>query len=167
MNAPVASFTTSTDALDVTFTNTTTGATSYNWDFGDSQSSTLANPIHHYTTGGSYTVTLEASNGQCASTHSEVIEVTVSIAEFSNGSSVTAYPNPSNGKFFLNIKGGNLNNVTLSSYDATGKLISTTAIGKMNTATTIKIEMPSLPAGVYHMVLTADEGSAEYQMVIE
>lgn len=167
MNAPVASFTTSTDALDVTFTNTSTGATTYNWDFGDSQSSTLANPLHHYTTGGSYTVVLEASNGQCSSTHSEVVEVTVSIAEFSNGSSVVVYPNPSNGKFFLTIQSGNLNNVSLNTYDATGKLIMTTAIGKMNAATTIKVEIPSLAAGVYHMVLTADEGSAEYQMVVQ
>src|SRR5262249_49347950 len=43
--------------LLVTFTNLTSGSvTNYNWTFGDSGSSTNANPTHTYSNAGSYTV---------------------------------------------------------------------------------------------------------------
>ncbi len=48
---------------NVTFTNLSTCSpnttiTGYSWDFGDSQTSTAANPAHAYATGGTYMVTL-------------------------------------------------------------------------------------------------------------
>lgn len=45
----------------VSFSNNSTGAGSYTWDFGDGNTSNLANPTHTYTTAGSYTVTLIAT----------------------------------------------------------------------------------------------------------
>jgi len=47
----------------VSFANTSTNATSYVWDFGDgSATSTTASPLHSYTTDGSFTVKLYATN---------------------------------------------------------------------------------------------------------
>jgi Zn-dependent metalloprotease/PKD repeat protein len=46
----------------VTFDNLSQGATSYLWDFGDGTTSTAFEPTHIYSIGGSYTVTLTASN---------------------------------------------------------------------------------------------------------
>lgn len=49
--------------MTVTFTNTSTGATSYEWNFGDGTPvNTLPNPTHAYQAEGSYTVTLKATN---------------------------------------------------------------------------------------------------------
>lgn len=45
----------------VQFSNTTTGATSYLWDFGDGTTSTATAPSHTYSALGSYTVTLTAT----------------------------------------------------------------------------------------------------------
>ena len=54
------------------FTNTSTGATTYKWTFGDADSSTAANPLHRYTTAGSFTVTLTAYNSLgCSDTASK------------------------------------------------------------------------------------------------
>ena len=47
------------------FTNTTTGASLFTWNFGDGYSDTNANPIHIYRQ-GIYTVTLLASNHYCS-----------------------------------------------------------------------------------------------------
>jgi gliding motility-associated-like protein len=60
---PIPSFTVSdsiscTAPFTVNFNNTTTGVTTYQWDFGNGSSSTLANPTHTYTSIGSYTVKL-------------------------------------------------------------------------------------------------------------
>ena len=63
---PTASFTGSptsgTEPLTVNFTNTSTDAASYSWNFGDGGTSTAQDPSHIYNTAGTYTVTLTATN---------------------------------------------------------------------------------------------------------
>ncbi|MEP7236951.1 MAG: PKD domain-containing protein [Ferruginibacter sp.] len=49
-------------SLTVNFTNTSTPFVSYNWDFGDGGTSFLQSPSHTYTTYGSFTVKLIATN---------------------------------------------------------------------------------------------------------
>lgn len=60
---PVAGFTFVVNELEVTFSNSSTDATSYTWDFGDSNTTTSTNPVHTYSTSGTYQVKLTASNG--------------------------------------------------------------------------------------------------------
>ena len=63
-----------TDTADCPFTaitlsNTTTGAVSYLWDFGDGHSSTSATPTNTFSAPGYYSITLKASNSAgCATT---------------------------------------------------------------------------------------------------
>jgi len=61
----------------VTFTNLSQNAGSYEWNFGDSQTSTETNPIHIYTAAGSYSVSLKAyaTKGDQWSTKSHVVSV--------------------------------------------------------------------------------------------
>jgi serine protease len=65
--APTADFvgdpTSGTAPLTVSFTDLSTGGpTSWSWTFGDGGTSTQQNPNHQYTSAGSYTVTLTATN---------------------------------------------------------------------------------------------------------
>ena len=48
--------------LEYAFTNTSTNATSYEWDFGDGNMSTEESPTHVYAVAGEYTITLTASS---------------------------------------------------------------------------------------------------------
>jgi gliding motility-associated-like protein len=48
--------------LSVPFTNLSSGATGYLWDFGDGETSTAASPTHTYAQPGTYTVTLTATS---------------------------------------------------------------------------------------------------------
>jgi PKD repeat protein len=60
------------------FTNSTTGddITGYLWDFGDGYSSTNLSPTHHYASGGTYPVSLTASNALgCQTTLQQVVPV--------------------------------------------------------------------------------------------
>ncbi len=50
------------DFLEYTFENSSAGATSYEWDFGDGNTSTEESPTHVYATPDTYTVTLAVSN---------------------------------------------------------------------------------------------------------
>lgn len=61
---PVASFSMNKNNVlvpaTIIFTNLSTDATSYNWDFGDGSASTIESPTHEYTSSGTFTVTLTA-----------------------------------------------------------------------------------------------------------
>lgn len=56
-------------------TDASTGATGYNWNFGDGNSSTSQNPNNTFNSSGSYTVTLIATDGPCSDTATIVITV--------------------------------------------------------------------------------------------
>jgi PKD repeat protein len=76
---PVATFqfeVSTENSLEVSFTNYSQNATSYAWDFGDNAgTSTEKNPTYTYANGGTYTVTLTATNSAGSAEHSK--EVTV------------------------------------------------------------------------------------------
>lgn len=65
VSAPTAGFTSSIGGLTVNFTNSSSGGSSYLWDFGDGNTSTSASPTHTYAAGGTYTVCLTVSGPSC------------------------------------------------------------------------------------------------------
>ncbi|MCO6499623.1 MAG: gliding motility-associated C-terminal domain-containing protein [Vicingus serpentipes] len=76
-NNAIANFDTATvplcEGLQVIFTNLSSGATTYLWDFGDGTTSTEANPTHIFAYGFSGTITLTAFDGGCSDTYTMTI----------------------------------------------------------------------------------------------
>ncbi|MGC9331275.1 MAG: PKD domain-containing protein, partial [Bacteroidales bacterium] len=82
--APVADFTASpTYSCDgnVQFTDQSSNADTYEWDFGDGNISTDPNPLHTYASDGTYTVSLTVTNGAGSDTHTETDFITVEIPD--------------------------------------------------------------------------------------
>lgn len=80
--------------LPITFNNTSIGATTYLWNFGDNTTSSLTNPTHVYGSTGTYQVMLIAS-GACGTdtTYSLlVIDPSNSNAQFTSSGSVCGSP---------------------------------------------------------------------------
>ncbi len=80
VEAPVAAFRVSSEigAPDVpfVFTNTSSDATIFTWDFGDGNGSDINSPEHHYASLGNYLVKLTAANEQgCAATASKTLQI--------------------------------------------------------------------------------------------
>lgn len=75
---PIAAFSSfADDSLNIDFTDLSTGATSWYWDFGNTSTSTQQNPSQTYQTTGSYTVTLIiTSAGGCTDTAISVVTPT-------------------------------------------------------------------------------------------
>ena len=90
--APVAAFsgtpTSGTAPLVVNFTDQSTNSpTTWAWTFGDSATSTAQNPSHTYTTAGTYSVTLTATNSSGSDAETKTGYITVNppapVADFS------------------------------------------------------------------------------------
>ena len=74
--------------LNVAFTDTSTGLpTSWSWDFGDGSQSEIQNPTHTYSSVGTYTVNLTASNANSTSSTTGQIIVSGSSSGGSSHSS--------------------------------------------------------------------------------
>lgn len=78
------------------FTNTTAGATSYSWTFGDGNTASIAQPTNTYAAAGQYVVTLSVTTGGgCSGTTTQTITVnslptvTATNGSSCNGGSVT------------------------------------------------------------------------------
>ncbi len=77
IDAPVAAFTASPGSTvcvsnpTVQFTNTSTGATTYNWDFNDGTTASTPNPSHTFPGIGTYTVVLTVTNTPPGSANGE------------------------------------------------------------------------------------------------
>ena len=80
---PTASFSVTTDGYTASFTNSSSNATSYSWDFGDGGMSMEENPTHTYAMDGEYTVTLTASDDAGNSSDASQL-VTISSAIFTS-----------------------------------------------------------------------------------
>jgi len=88
-NTPVADFNESSISgsalLNVSFTDNSTNATSWYWNFGDGSNSTDENPTHNYSTAGNYTVILAVNNtnGWSAKTQEITVQNGLPVVDFS------------------------------------------------------------------------------------
>ncbi|MEA3495403.1 MAG: C25 family cysteine peptidase, partial [Bacteroidota bacterium] len=134
------------------FTNSSTGASTYNWNFGDGNSSTQTSPSHVYSNSGSYSVKLisTTANGCSDSVTQNIIVYPQPTASFSVNDSTQclsgnsfAFTNSSTGASTYNWNFGDGNSSTQTSpshvYSNSGsysvKLISTTANGCSDSVT--------------------------------
>ncbi len=144
----------------VTFTNSSSGFTTTNWDFGDANTSSAANPSHQYATSGSFTVILTVSNGVLASSASQSVTVhdtpgqaiTGSLSVCANGQETYSVASSGN-NYVWNVSGGGIlsgqgtptvNIQWLTSGTGTVQVTETNAIG-CSTTTTANVTIHPLP----------------------
>lgn len=98
-----AAFTFTTSNGTATFTDGSSNATSWAWDFGDQNNSSQQNPVHTYTSSGTYTVTLIVTGpcGSDTSTQSVTVLITDAAAAFAGA--LRVYPNPNAGAFRVDV----------------------------------------------------------------
>lgn len=86
----------------IAFSGNNEGATSWQWDFGDGNTSTAQNPAHIFAQPGTYLVTLTVSDEVCTLTLTREITVSTGTGIPSIGQvPFRVYPNPSSGTFVL------------------------------------------------------------------
>ena len=115
--------------LSVTFTNTSTNATTYHWDLGNSSTATTTNANTVYNNAGTYTVILTAMNGVCQDTAVKYIKVDV-VSSFTVPNVFTPNGDGKNDVFRLNAV--NMGEINMTIFDRWGlKMFEATDNGKM------------------------------------
>ena len=105
--------------------NTSTGAKSYSWNFGDSTAASKdKTPVHQFSASGAYTVCLTAydSTGTCSTVYCYTVKVVKTRSNKSNttGSVGSSYPNPADAGFYINLGSEKSNYVV---YNSTGQIV--------------------------------------------
>lgn len=99
---PVPDFSFIVAGNQVIFTNLSTNATVYNWDFGDGNNSTALDPQHTFASNGDYSVTLNAQNAYCGNAISQTVLIGVNgVQDLGIEGKVFVFPNPTSNIFFV------------------------------------------------------------------
>ncbi|HAS43415.1 MAG TPA: hypothetical protein DCS93_23245 [Microscillaceae bacterium] len=164
-----------TDTLDIgttdtlSFSNTATSAVAYQWDFGNGNTSTLANPLQLFTQTGSFNITLTTHNTQgCSATTQRTLVVinsfVVGVAEQLK-QQIGLFPNPGKQQFQLK----------LPALPAQAELQLTNLQGQVvfektglpRSKQSIFLNLPKLPAGVYLFQVKWGDDSWTTRLVIQ
>ncbi len=154
---PTAEFTYEVNDLTVQFTNTSTNATDYLWDFGDGETSEEVNPVHTYAAQATYTVTLTASDNFCSDASvSQEVAVNPNYVNEIRSEPFTIYPNPGTGLFTLKANRDTEDNVSINVFDQNGKEIfieHNISFGNKS----LKFDLTSYGKGVYFVKVRIDD----------
>ncbi|HEY9176789.1 MAG TPA: T9SS type A sorting domain-containing protein [Flavipsychrobacter sp.] len=108
----------------VNFTNKSVNGTSYNWSFGDGQTSTDANPSHTYNDSGMYVIRLITSKGGCSDTaYSAIYLSAAGVTHAMEMKDITLSPNPTAGRLFVSSQQFSSGRYYLSITNALGQVV--------------------------------------------
>ncbi|MCH2020965.1 MAG: PKD domain-containing protein [Saprospiraceae bacterium] len=138
----------------VIFTDNSTGATNWNWDFGDGNTSTVQNPIHTYTnSNGPHIVSLSINNGTC--TVYDSISLSVGIEEIADDLQLVIAPNPATNTTRISFNQALPEDLNIELINTEGKLMIKTIITAGNSS--ISLDINSLPPNMYFIRLTTNK----------
>ena len=138
---------------------------SYQWYFGDGQTSTERFPTHTYATYGTYNVCLNVTNACGVDIYCETVDIALgstSIADVeAQRIGLTIHPNPTSSGFHIALSSGALLSVALT--DALGRsILSPTVAG-----TAAFVPTDGLAAGIYFATVVTSKGTAVQRVVVQ
>ncbi len=169
-DVPTAAFTQSVSYFTTQFTDASmsSGNTTYAWDFGDGNTSTMQNPTHIYSNSGMYYATLTVTNDCGTMTFGDTVNIAIaSIDELIANGDVSIYPNPSNGDFTIDMQVLAASNVTIRVENMLGALVHETTPTIVEGVYSETIELGNVEAGVYFVEVTAGDNTLVKKLVIE
>lgn len=152
----------------VQFADNSLNATSWLWDFDDpasgNNSSTISNPIHAFSSNGSFNVSLVVTN-QFGCTDSITIphSVSVGVNDLEAGS-FSVYPIPNNGAFWLELEKPVQEQSRIELRDEVGRLVSTRSLDRATAR--LFVDFGAVANGVYQLSVISENFKATRPVVI-
>jgi uncharacterized delta-60 repeat protein len=166
---PTATFSSTINGLEVQFTNSSADGTTYHWDFGDGNLSTLQHPAPHiYADSGTYVVTLVATNNCGASIFEQtlMIQLLVSTTAPDELEGFQVYPNPGKGLIYMDFMATEAAELECTILNSTGQLIHAEVLTHLSGFVSHPIDLGEVPPGVYTLRLRDGSRSWMYRVVV-
>lgn len=145
VNTPVANFTTNNFDLMIEFNNNSQNANSYEWDFGDGNTSTDFEPTHSYITTGVYNVCLSAiSTCDTVVTCNAINVQNVGLKDEKIKLGIKIFPNPASSSITIEKETDEVSKAFI--YTSNGKLVSEIELS-INTK---QLSIQNWPSGIYY-----------------
>lgn len=144
--------------------NTSTGAKSFVWNFGDSTGASKdKTPIHQFSASGTYTVCLTAydSTGTCSTVYCYTVKVLKTRSKNSNNSGSvgsSSYPNPADAGFYINL---GQEKSTYVVYSSTGQIIA-----QGNNSGITYLDAKNWADGIYQISIKSAAGNRTESVMI-
>lgn len=159
---PLVDFDTAVSGMSVDFTDTSIGALSWFWDFGDGTTSTLQNPSHTYASVGDFDVKLYIENDILS--WNEITKTvnaeTLSLPSY-NGSSFSYYPNPTSDELQLNFK-ENQDAIRIKIYNVAGQLVETK---HFSSTSKVVLDITGLKPSMYIMSVETNASQSQIKVI--
>jgi hypothetical protein len=139
--------------VDVNLYNNNPYVDSWEWDFGDSQTGDVKDPVHTYTQTGEYNVQVTVTDGECVKTANKTIYIELGneVPQFEQ-IDMQVHPNPSSNDFTVKVTLPNYNNAEIKIAGLNGHLKSVIPV----TGETTIIPTKGWKVGVYVCNLFVD-----------
>ncbi len=164
---PVASFTNVPTALTVAFTDASTNSpTTWSWDFGDGNTSTLQNPSHSYAGLGSYTACLTVSDSCGTDTSCQQVLVLDGIEDVL-GEGWQVYPVPASESAWLQARDVEAGELHWQLSNMLGQTIKAGQLFHSGGEFKQQLDLEGLGSGVYFVRLQGDHGKIVLKLLKE
>jgi PKD repeat protein len=166
--APGATFSYTSNLLQVDFTDASTGSIStYAWDFGDGNTSNLQNPTHTYGSDGTYIVCLTVTDAiNCTSTSCDTVSViAIGMEEQAGIAGLQIAPNPFDLSTEATFSLPASIQVSVRVTDLMGRTIETLFEGKAAAGNHRFQFGHQYPAGTYLLVVQTPNGQAIHKII--
>ena len=163
---PAAAFTSNISGAQVSFTNTSSNADSYDWDFGDGNFSIETSPEHTFENNDVYTVSLIANNECGADTAYETVEIIIINTNDLSGQIIFGlYPNPNYGQFTMVLSGNSAQVVSYKMTNVLGQVLDEQFLSLNGGNLTKDFDYPNIVAGSYFITLSSG-GKSVFKKII-
>ena len=163
---PIANFGWNQFFFNITFSDSSTDATSWHWDFGDGSTSLLRNPNHTYVSSNMYIVTLIVTNRCGSDTISQVVYAGPPLAIVPGPEKLQAeiWPNPASNRIFISVPDPN-NPIQVTLYDLSGRVLGNWEPG-VEEALNSGLSLEHINPGLYLIRLTSEENEFISKLIL-
>lgn len=161
--APAAAFSYETSGRTVFFSDSSGGAVTWLWEFGNGFFSTLQNPVYSFEEDGDYWVCLTVENDCAGDRMCDTVFIrTSSVGEAVNGN-FRIFPNPADDFFYLSVP--SQGRYDLSVTNSLGVAVLSQGV-ESSAAGIMKVSVESLPPGAYCLKINFDESVITKKLII-
>jgi hypothetical protein len=164
---PVAAGSFTVNGNVVTFTNNSTGASSYSWDFGDFTNSSASAPVHAYAVNGDYQVVLTAINANCKDTASLNVSIALSVEELMGIGNLIIYPNPASDEIHVSFENQNGNALYIEMVDQLGRVVYSENEIQQIGFNKIGLNLSQISDGLYSVVLRSGNNTIAKRIIVK